>query len=141
MSEVNILLLRKAVEWAEAEAAKPWELREWDQEFVIRNPESAKGYQDEAGKWVDASKAAGCGTNYCIAGFIAETTLAPGEKLGMQWDILAADGTSIEPAIERAAARLGIDADESMDENGLFAGGNSIQDVRRIAESIAGESL
>ena len=31
--QVNIPLLRKAVEWAEAEAAKPPELCEWEQGF------------------------------------------------------------------------------------------------------------
>lgn len=137
---VNVPLLRKVVEWAEAEAAKPWELREWNQVSVIQSPERITGYHDERGYWVEASKAPSCGTNYCIAGYVAQVTLREGERVGFGWDIVDPNGQTVDGAVERAAEMLGIDAEVAMGD-GLFAGGNTIEDVRRIAESIAGERL
>ena len=58
MSAVNIPLLRKAVEWAEAEAAL-----------------------GEDGRWVQAfvSSEKHCGTSYCIAGWVAAQDTETGD--------------------------------------------------------------
>jgi hypothetical protein len=71
---VNIPLLRKAVEWAEAEAAKPPELCEWRQTYWV-TPAS----EVEAAMWgiwadsrsaVEVGRAPECGTCYCVAGYV-----------------------------------------------------------------------
>jgi hypothetical protein len=105
-SEVNIPLLRKAVEWAEAEAAKP-EGGLWDQSWYITD--------DNA-----------CGTSYCIAGWVNVQN--------------GAEGYDQITDTSAAAESLGIPVWRGEDGH-LFDGGNSIEDVRRIAEEIAGERL
>lgn len=129
---VNIPLLRKAVEWAEAEAAKPAELREWDQRFWI-TPASATDPNlnlDGDDGWFPWGLAISyreglseqCGTAYCIAGYI---------------DSL--DGPVRYPGIpERASEKLGIDEYQAAE---LFDSANDIEKVREVAERIAGERL
>lgn len=137
---VNIPLLRKAVEWAEAEAAKPWELCEWYQGW-FKTPAS----EVSEGAWVDDRyvtnaqvKAPSCGTCFCIAGWITEQTLP--SELTLHKDgflLLDPNGLTVTDAEEFASKQLGLDAGR----HPLFNGGNTIEDVRRIAESIAGEAL
>lgn len=126
--EVNIPLLRKAVEWAEAEAAKPFETREWDQTFwalpaspndpnVCGNPFQSQAVLDRLRGEVD------CGTKFCVAGWIVH---AAGEAV-LYYD-----------AATRAAELLGVTIDAA---DALFVADNSIEDVRRIAEELAGERL
>jgi hypothetical protein len=107
---VNIPLLRKAVEWAEAEAAKPEAQCEWWQgEFQV--PAMALGRD--------------CDTCYCIAGWVLHT---------------AANKPDIEFSHADAAGNLlGIDGYRHLEDadHGLFHPANSIEDVRRIAEEIA----
>jgi hypothetical protein len=125
MTDVNIPLLRKAVEWAEAEAAKPERLSAWNQSWWAVQPESL-------GRSTD------CGTCYCIAGFIAsmqELQEAPSEYVPTDIDFVGLDGGRVD-ASDVAMKALGV-----TDDKGLFYAGNTIEDVRRIAESIAGESL
>jgi hypothetical protein len=124
MSEVNVPLLRKAVEWAEVEAAKPERLSQWNQTW-----------------WAVESQSLGrsteCGTCYCIAGFITslqDVQQRPNEYTPDDIDFVR-DGKPVDPA-EAALEALGISHD-----HGLFYAGNTIEDVRRIAEKIAGESL
>lgn len=119
--QVNIPLLRKAVEWAEAEAAKPPELCEWRQVFWV----SAREYTPAWGAWVSsmpAEKDPECGTCYCIAGYVVATEVGPTPH-----DV---------PAL--AASLLGLTEYEA---GPLFSASNSIEDVRRIAEEIAEERL
>ena len=47
----DVPLLRRAVGWVESEAAKPWEVREWQQQFW-------RSYHPF------------CGTVYCVAGYV-----------------------------------------------------------------------
>lgn len=109
---VNIPLLRKAVEWAEAEAelgsAGKWYQRDYIQ--------------------VDAA----CGTRYCIAGW---TLHADG------WSDEDIDRTGETAA--HAAAVLGVPEFDGNPEKGahLFSDQNTIEDIRRIAEELAGERL
>lgn len=104
---VNIPLLRKAVEWAEAEAAKPDQTQcEWYQrQWVIPAADIGRA----------------CGTCYCIAGYVALVS-------GIEVDCMAE---------ENAAALLGINPRLHNSFEGLFAVDNTIEDVRRIADEIA----
>lgn len=112
MPEVNIPLLRKAVEWAEAEAAKPLPESQWYQ-GAFR--------QEKA-----------CGTAYCIAGYVAQ----------MQDPRYAKDVWAGGKFVgETAAEALGIKSSMGTEPGHLFYSGNTIEDVRRIAEDIAGERL
>jgi hypothetical protein len=125
--QVNIPLLRKAVEWAEAEAAKPEREREWDQGYWVTLPvmRAAELGLDEAQ----------CGTVYCIAGW---TCHAAGEDFKRDSDTLLSRTAEDVHISDRAAELLGIDR---LAASALFNGGNTIEDVRRIAEEIAGERL
>lgn len=127
MSEVNVPLLRKAVEWAEAEAAKPPELCEWNQDLWRTTPEQ----RAEFGLPVSPA----CGTAYCIAGYVAHIS-------GFKWDDETdeVEGDN-RPVFEVAAELLGIRPDGGLNPSHLFYANNSIEDVRRIAEEIAGERL
>jgi hypothetical protein len=80
-TEVNIPILRKAVEWAEAEAAKPYELCAWDQEnwVIPGTAEDAKAWGYNEPFVESIGKSAECGTCYCIAGFVLASTLGPTE--------------------------------------------------------------
>lgn len=104
----NIPLLRKAVEWAEAEAAKEdQEQSEWDQLY-----------------WRDVGFRA-CGTTYCIAGYVCEVS-------GEEW---TSGVTTANGAVPRVAADLlGLGQDDAW---ALFDAENSIERVREVAERIA----
>lgn len=126
MSEVNIPLLRKVVEWAEAEHAKGknhagFPLGEW--------------YQ---GHWVTWS-ASPCGTSYCIAGYVGileDDRLAELAKEG-RWSYTHEDGEYVS-SWTVAQKALGLTQFQAAD---LFKATNTITQVRAIAERIAGEAL
>lgn len=118
MSEVNVPLLRKAVEWAESEAAKPREVSQW--------------HQTRFAEPID------CGTAYCLAGWVAVNDGLPQSVFA---EYMAKSDASGEAAItieDRAAAVLGLTDEQA---NRLFDADNTIEDVREIAESMAGERL
>ncbi len=116
LPEPNIPLLRKAVEWAEAEAAKTDGTGQWDQHF-----------------W--AYRRTDCQTSYCIAGFVAMAA-QPGatavESDSGDLDLVI-DG-EVESWADTAQSLLAITRAERLD---LFDGINTIADVRRAAEDIA----
>ncbi|HRD59345.1 hypothetical protein [uncultured Nocardioides sp.] len=128
---VNIPLLRKAVEWAEVEAAKPnngsWEQGAWFVATSVTDPNVViPEHWDESSiamRREGYGKPAECGTCYCIAGYT--TAMVDGRV----------DAATVE---ERAAHLLGLSPYAAAD---LFCASNSIEDVRRIAEDIAGERL
>lgn len=122
----DIPRLRKAVEWAEAEAAKPFELREWHQaRYVLPlNPHS----HDIAAVTARQAKAPECGTCYCIAGKVVVDEYGPEPPATIMYNIDV-----------RAAELLNLDYET--DAAALFHEDNTIEDVRRIAEDIAGERL
>lgn len=107
----NIPLLRKAVEWAEAEAVKPRDKRQWDQSFYVSE--------------------APCGTAYCIAGWAVVN--AHPQQVTTELGCLYIDD---EPAEWHNTARdlLGLTESEASD---LFDDANDIEDVRARAEDIA----
>jgi hypothetical protein len=147
MSEVNIPLLRKAVEWVEEQDKLPEAEREWDQttwagaRFIDPNDPSLvyDSYMLGSGEyyktWDEIQRLAEqrgmtCGTAYCVAGWIGQqqdsaykTTWNPPGK---------------PPVDDFAQVVLGLTAEQA-DE--LFDEGNSAADIRRISESIAGEKL
>lgn len=116
LPEPNIPLLRKAVEWAEAEAAKTDGTCLWNQ-----------------GVWAASTD---CGTAHCIAGYVVmaahpgNVTVAESEYGDLD---LYVDG---EEALwgETAQELLGLTVHERVD---LFDGANTITDVRLFAEQIA----
>lgn len=116
--EVNVPLLRKAVEWAEAEAAKPY--GNWYQVDTVVLPEERVLY---------GLGTAGCGTAYCVAGFIAATVTGLDNPY---------DSPEVDTVCDFAAKAIGVERYKAW---ALWDMTNSIEDVRRIAEEIAGERL
>lgn len=129
--EVNIPLLRKAVEWVEYQAALPESQCEWYQgAWIMRQ----NGWYNEATQqWENAE----CGTAYCVAGYVAQ--LVDERFKDSQW-ITESDGTKAHSS-RVAAEALGLPEGRSYDVPQLFAATNTAEDVRRIAEEIAGERL
>lgn len=123
MSEFNLPLLRKGVEWVESENRKPKAESEWYQ-----------GYYAVGGLMIERT----CGTAHCLAGFIAE------QDGGHRIDALMIDG---DYGGQVAIDLLGItnrDAWGDDDAFGLFTAGNTVEEIREIAETIArryGEEL
>jgi hypothetical protein len=123
LPEPNIPLLRKAVEWAEAEAAKT----------------------DGTGLWNQAAYAVAtdCGTAFCIAGWTVanaaeDVTVGPyptgyGTEAGELQQAIHDNGKPVVWESE-AASLLGLTDGEAWD---LFNVDNDIHTVRRLAESIA----
>jgi hypothetical protein len=117
--EVNIPLLRKAVEWVEKQDKLPKQQRQWDQADWL-SPEDVRIEFD--------TLAPGCGTAYCLAGYVAQL---------LDEDYKHSEEPDGKPhSADFADTALGLPADHRM-----FSCNNSAADIRRIAESIAGESL
>lgn len=133
-NEVNIPLLRKAVEWAETEATLGRD---------NRGRPLGHWYQ---GEWVldwnrfleESMQPATCGTTYCIAGYVGQ--LLNEQLRTSQWltKPMPDGGFQSIHVSEFAQEALGLTDEQA---NRLFRGSNSVEDVRRIAEEIAGERL
>lgn len=118
MYDTMIPTLRKAVEWAETEAEKP--NGQWYQALVYVPADDVQAFRGTSA----------CGSLYCIAGNVVA------QHFGVE-DPFNAPGAS--PSVMGLAADLlGLTIDESVD---LFRATNNIQQVREIAERIAGERL
>jgi hypothetical protein len=144
MSDVNIPLLRKAVEWAEAEAAKPWEVSEWNQADWVAHPKKLwHQTRDALGRFIRGgerkTKAEDCGTCFCIAGKVAyDVGAVPiNYNSGFLNGLMMLDGRE-EWADQIAQKELGL---TDKDAANLFKATNKIEDIRKIAENIAGERL
>ena len=135
--EVNIPLLRKAVEWVEFQATLPEIDREWYQARYIAPPEimamnliqvaletTAHDYRQQLQVLTNH-----CGTAYCVAGYVGQLASD---------DYKYADQVGDVHVSEFARQELGLTLEESQR---LFAGENDAGAVRRIAEAIAGEAL
>lgn len=111
----DVPLLRKAVSWAEAEAAKA----------------DGTGLWDQSG-WAQRTD---CGTAYCIAGYTVMTALPSAVAVeGDYGDLdLFIDGREALWG-NTAQELLGLTGEERSD---LFSGDNTIADVRDVAEQIA----
>lgn len=152
----NIDRLRAAVAWAEIEAAKGEDDSQWDQGVWVGEGELGRGrrittfnedpeFQNTYGPDRAKEVKVRCGTAFCVAGWACH---AEGDKfvaVGYDYygdfdidpvpDYAVPKGSNTAYDIgERARMLLGITDEEA---NELFAGNNSIQDVRRIARKIA----
>ena len=124
----NLPLLRKAVEWAEAEAAKPLTESAWDQSVYRMS-----------GSELDRT----CGTAFCIAGYVAEITGAQWAGAGQSSWLVADDDDPPEHVspmyglvfIEHRVSRL-LGVTEREGEY-LFDPDRTIDDLRIAAEEIA----
>lgn len=148
MNTVNVPLLRKVVEWAEAEAAKPREISEWEQSMWESDPHENLFFDPNAVDYIESQneyvkqaykKSDECGTCYCIAGYTASITLRPGET--MRDGRIYLNGKDVCHSSDRAIEELGLPVDKYDFMPQLFDAANTIEDVRRIAEGIAGERL
>lgn len=125
---LDIARLRKVVDWAVEQAARPEQESEWEQ-----------------GSWAQEGEDLGrsCGTAYCIAGkLIADVD---GEQA--LWDMFREHPMENRPFIARGAEILGVtpnecwgvftDASGKFGSGTLFAPENTIHDVREQAARLA----
>lgn len=124
----NIPLLRKAVEWAEAEHARPGG-GAWLQELWAVDIDSA----NYSIQWLsERNVSPACGTAYCIAGWVLNETMPGG------FTQQTANNMRYVSIVSKAANELGLTFDQGTE---LFADENSIETVRKSAEKFAGEEL
>lgn len=137
MEFINTPLLRKAVEWAEEQAALPEGQSLWLQAWwVIPEDAKNKGHRDLR----KIHNINPCGTAYCIAGRICaieegEQALAEGyhRRMGDRGDD-AEYREAMRPAwAQRAAEYLNVPVTAC---EVLFRGENRIADVRQAAETL-----
>lgn len=123
----NVPLLRKAVEWVEA------------QDALERLGEDSEWYQ---GSWIttDWSNGQACGTAYCVAGHVG--AFLDERFRDADWAELKgeADGDHVDyvHVSNFAQHALGLNDAQASD---LFSATNSAARVRAVAERIAGEAL
>lgn len=123
LPELNVPLLRKSVEWAEAESKRPPLDCEWNQSFW--------GFKTS------------CGTQYCLAGHVLQEAgydfvYGAGARIAMY--SLSPTGAQGDFS-ERAADLVGLSRWEA---SMLFSSENSIEDIKLIANTIlerAGDKL
>lgn len=145
--QINIPMLRKAVEWAEAQQLEAQlndmlgVISEWNQGVWIAR-------DDETNE---------CGTSYCIAGYIViqagyKPRWSEDDTWSLAWgqeSVYVSDKyNNTRLLISDVAAReLGQTheccccCDECYLIDALFDGTNKAEDIRRIAEELAGEKL
>ena len=133
---VNVALLREAVEWAEAEWEKGYSYSRWHQAEWISHSGDIHGFftKDEN---FEGPKDPSCGTCFCIAGYVVSTQYEVTVPSGVGPLFVSSKGQVVNEMRE-ATALLGLDETQA---RRLFAGSNSIQDIRQIAEEIAGQPL
>lgn len=148
---INVTLLRKAVEFAEASAA-----RRGEASVPFSDPADTVWNQ---GRWASPKQTLvfsreeatleACGTSYCIAGYVV--SVQPGYSVSVNTHdfgyedgalfielVETLDGERVSNHSAVAARALGL---SPRDAGRLFYGNNKIGDVRQIAEEIAGERL
>lgn len=127
MSDVNIPLLRKGVEWVEAQAALDWsEGREWYQGLWVTPRNQVPQLQDDP---------EACGTAYCLAGYVGQLVDPRFKTSGWVEDETTSDDVHVSQFAQEA---LGITDYQAMM---LFSASNSAERIRQVAEKIAGEPL
>lgn len=148
VSEPNIPMLRKYVEWVEEQDALPVFQREWEQGTWALSPEAIKregkvlqrrkeeghsfyGYRH---RLLERYEANVCGTAYCVAGRITADTYGPCDEEGEFYD---QNGNEVDPSVY-AREVLGLSWPQA---ETLFDADNSAADIRRLAERYAGERL
>jgi hypothetical protein len=133
MTEINIPLLRKAVEWVEAQDALPEIDSEWFQGNYVLGPAAKALYlvgREHRSEIQNLHQvAAHCGTVYCVAGYIGQLT----DERYKHSDIVG--GVHVSAVAER---ELGLTYGQAQE---LFHGSNSAAHIRELAERFAGEAL
>jgi hypothetical protein len=132
MTQPDIPLLRKAVEWVEEQEQLLPIDREWDQEHYqmtsIHHAMVLLGGIPTQLRYL-YQVAAHCGSTYCVAGYI-------GQMLDARYrDTTVVEGVHVA---EFAMEQLRL---TPIQGRSLFAANNSAADVRQIAENIAGQPL
>jgi hypothetical protein len=124
----NIPLLRKAVEWVEAEAEKNIKEREWNQGDWMRRRSAA----NEAEGW--------CGTACCVAGWVGlqADNAQPEMRDGEFTDRMVYPSGMVVHVADYARAALGLTEEQA---DSLFAGSNTAETIRMLAEEFAEEVL
>lgn len=139
MTNVNVPLLRKAVEWVEEQDKLPLIDRVWNQgDWVTAAARRARqlliGVPIEDRPEVAEQIEPHCGTAFCVAGYIGQ--MHDERYIKSQ----TVDGVHVSVY---AADLLGLDYTnydgEALHE--LFSGANSAYDIRQIAEELAGETM
>jgi hypothetical protein len=130
MSEkkVNVPLLRKAVEWVEEQASKP-EGGNWYQGSWVQYLANLSEY-DRTWLWENYHVDPHCGTAYCMAGYIGQLY-----DDAYKTSDYNSDGEHVSGFAREA---LGINHGQA---DQLFAGNNTAERIRQLAEEIAGEKL
>ena len=130
----NVPLLRKVVEWVEAEDNKPYMQREWLQADWMRR----RTTEEQAKGW--------CGTACCVAGWVgmhsdvAQPQLVHNPRTGeMDYSGMMEYPDGLLVHVEDYAQHvLGLN---DVQAGALFAGGNGPATIRKLAEEFAGEAL
>lgn len=125
---LNVPLLRKAVEWVEEQAALPEEQSEWYQ-----------GTWRVDGEMLDRS----CGTAYCMAGYIGQLLDERYRESQTVDGMHVADFAGEALGLERPGPGEMLAGVGSMGHafQPLFHASNTVEDIRRIAERLAGGPL
>lgn len=134
MMEPNVPLLRKMVEWVEEQATLT-EGREWNQTWFVLH--------DMGVQWVvGEGEVAFCDTAYCVAGKVAVDAgwVAKDDSGYVHKDGVTRRASDVAAEILGIPDWYAVDEDYDRPEH-LFDGGNSAEDIRRLAEGYAGERL
>lgn len=124
MTEVNVPLLRKAVEWVEAQAELEISERQWMQGVWVTPEEHRIQHMEHT---------PGCGTAYCVAGYIGQ--LLNEDYAHYDWATIDGEPTHVSDFAEK---QLGLDGFQA---SVLFSATNSPERIRALAEEYAGGSL
>jgi hypothetical protein len=138
-TNIDIPQLRKVVEWAEVEAAKPRELSRWEQDWWVSD-DGEWGEYDAHGDYHVMQKDPECGTCFCIAGQLVYCNLNAGEYLDSD-TVRNRRGNVVTTVAARALDLLNVTYEGMPSRFPLFSAENSIEDIREIAEELAGERL
>ena len=142
--ECDVPMLRKALEWAEAEAAKERFDQRWRQGAWAQNLVATEETMKRVGGLYTKMEVT-CHTAFCFAGrvcdmagdtFIAET--GPFRSAICVTDVISSDTGRVREISHRAQDLLGIKRSAA---NTLFAADNTIENVRILCDAIVGEPL
>lgn len=136
MSEPNVPMLRKYVEWVEEQEALPEIDRTWVQRWWMTTAGSHAAMMLEMVPMIDfkarVTAVNHCGTAYCLAGKVAMDHDPEYANVPIVNNVHCAD---------LALNLLGLEHDRMPSRHPIFRSENTAADIRRIAEQAAGERL
>lgn len=129
MNEDFIPLLRKGVEWVEEQDKLDPRIREWMQsEWTITRESRVEEHRHPAE----------CGTGRCLAGYLGYQL----DQNAFKQDWMHPEtGEFVDTYVQRVMDIEASGYDEDGAYHDLWAGENTAEDIRRIAEKIAGQRL